>query len=46
MLCIPSVQTDKGMGVKLNFLFAVLSVCVCVCVCVCLFGAEGIAYFE
>jgi len=42
MLCIPSMQTDKGMGVKLNFVFAVLSLSFCVC----LFGAEGIAYFE
>ena len=38
MLCIRSVQTDKGMGVKLNFVFAVC-VCVCVCarVCACVF---------
>jgi hypothetical protein len=32
-LCIPSVQTDKGIGVKLNFVFAVLSLSFCLCVC-------------
>ena len=45
VLCVNSVQTDKGMGFKLTFAFVVfpvfLSLCMCVCVCVCAGRGRG-----